>query len=1091
MSGSPKSGGGEQLADAGLKGAAAASGPKGEKSNKSPDPVPSGGQRQTLALMPTLDSGQGAVLGLFATAGPAPPGSRSSAPGSSVTGELRRGTTIGRYLITERLGAGGMGVVYAAYDPELDRKVAIKLLHAESWSSDSTLGRARLLREAQAMARLSHPNVIAVFDVGTFRDQVFVAMELIDGHTLTDWLTAAPRTRQEILRLFIQAGRGLRAAHEAGLIHRDFKPDNVLVGRDGRVRVTDFGLARNLSEVYERATGHNLRELADSFEQQPLPVQLTQPGALLGTPRYMAPEQYCGEPLSPRTDQFSFCVALFEALHGQAPFAGDSLATLCYNVLSGNFAPTPPTPRVPAWLRAVVLRGLQQDPERRYPDMDALLEALARDPERRLVRIVVTALVIVGGVILGAGSTKLAGRGSQLCQGAEQKLVGVWDAERRQATRAAVEAAAGADASELWPRIERGLDAYTGQWVAMYTEACLATHSRGEQSQQLLDLRMRCLGRRLQDVSAFTALLKTASRETAEQAVAALSDFPPLGSCADIEALSAPQPPPEEPARRAEVERLYRRLSELWAQERVGHYAQVAKDAAAVAEQAERTGYKPLEAEAWFLLSELQNNTQKGRRESDALFRAALAGIAGHNLRIAAQAFTLLAAGAAVEEDYKSALQSEQLAAAALTAAGGDEELRARLLSATGLRALQQQRLDEALRLFREALALRERLQGPVHPGLIKVLGNMAWVLQQQGQFESALALRMRALHISELQLGPWHPQLAVALSALGRVLRAQGSYKEAQDYYERALHIEERALGPAHPRVGSTLREMGSLLLEQGLYQQATPTLRRALAITKAQPRPDEEEQGRSQMLLATALRSQGLFEEALALQDAVLERRRAAPGAHPGRVSSALVSRCQTRLLQKDLEAALRDAQQAVEFAKTTPAVEPGELAEAHQMLGRVLLRQGNPTAAQPELQEALRLREKLGDSGELGSLLVLIADGLIALNQPAAALPLLERALQLRASRELATVRLRADASFAKARALLALARNLDSAARQAGSRPVCTSAQAALGAARAGYLRLGNAARAELQELEGWATRSGCQEPGQPGSAPAQR
>ena len=166
----------------------------------------------------------------------------------------------------------------------------------------------------------------------------------------------------------------------------------------------------------------------------------------------------------------------------------------------------------------------------------------------------------------------------------------------------------------------------------MYTEACTATHSRGEQSQHVLDLRMRCLGRRLQDISAFTAILRTANRETAEHAVLAISEFPPLGSCADIEALSAAQPPPEERARRAEVERLYRRLSELWAQERVGHYTQVAKEAVEVAQQAARTAYKPLEAEAWLLVGELENNTEKGRPPSDALFRAALA--AGAALRM-------------------------------------------------------------------------------------------------------------------------------------------------------------------------------------------------------------------------------------------------------------------------------------------------------------------------------------------------------------------------------------------------------------------------------------------------------------------------
>ena len=369
------------------------------------------------------------------------------------------------------------------------------------------------------------------------------------------------------------------------------------------------------------------------------------------------------------------------------------------------------------------------------------------------------------------------------------------------------------------------------------------------------------------------------------------------------------------------------------------------------------------------------------------------------------------------------------------------------------------------------ALALRERLSGPVHPGLIKVLGNIALVLQQQGQYAQALAMRMRALRISELQLGPWHPQLAVAMFALGRVLRAQGSYREAQDYYERALRIQERALGLSHSRVGSVLREMGSLYLEMGSYPQAIQHTRRALAITRAQPQIDEEEERRTMLILAAALRHQGLFQEALALQDEVVEKRRAAAPEHPGRFSSALVSRSLTRLMQKDYAGALRDAQQSVDFVHQHDGMDPTDVADAHQMLGRALLRLGKPAAALVELESAIKLREPLVDTGELGGLLLCSAEALITLNRSAEALPRLERALQLRGNRELGSDKLHANIHFMRAKALWTLERSM-------GSHAACVPALEALEKARTSYMNQGLAARAELEELRAWAAKVGC-------------
>ena len=255
----------------------------------------------------------------------------------------------------EVLGAGGMGVVYGAFDPELQRKVALKLVRAEL--TDAEL-RARLWREAQAMARIRHPNVITVFDVGTWNGQIFVAMEVIDGWTLSSWQAARSRSVDEILRVFAAGGRGLAAAHAVGLVHRDFKPDNVLIGGDGRVCVTDFGLARAVampSEIEE-----------PSSPDATVEGELTRQGAVVGTPAYMAPEQMRGTAPDGRADQFSFCVALFEALYGVRPFPGKSLGELERAIFDGDRL-RPRRKGVPASVRRALARGLSYAPTDRFP----------------------------------------------------------------------------------------------------------------------------------------------------------------------------------------------------------------------------------------------------------------------------------------------------------------------------------------------------------------------------------------------------------------------------------------------------------------------------------------------------------------------------------------------------------------------------------------------------------------------------------------------------------------------------------------------------------------------------------------------------
>jgi eukaryotic-like serine/threonine-protein kinase len=320
--------------------------------------------------------------------------------------ELPSGTRVGRYVTNELIGRGAMGTVYAAKDPHLARKVAVKLLRAEALSEAARQKmRARLLREAQAMARLSHPEVIAVYDVGAFGEQLFVAMEYVEGETLRQWRAAQHRGYREILAVYERAGSGLAAAHEAGLVHRDFKPDNVLVARDGRVRVTDFGLARRNATQADTAAERSPEDIGSSEDPQ-FALTLTRTGSLLGTPAYMAPEQLRGGVADARSDVFSFCVALYEALYGERPFGGSTILALQSAIEQGAVRPAPMMTRVPTWVRAVLLRGLRASPNERFPSMRALLDALRTvhaTARRRTWRMLAIAAGVLGAAFAVVG----------------------------------------------------------------------------------------------------------------------------------------------------------------------------------------------------------------------------------------------------------------------------------------------------------------------------------------------------------------------------------------------------------------------------------------------------------------------------------------------------------------------------------------------------------------------------------------------------------------------------------------------------------------------------------------------------------------
>ncbi|HEX4620256.1 MAG TPA: serine/threonine-protein kinase, partial [Myxococcaceae bacterium] len=547
---------------------------------------------------------------------------------------LLRGTAVGRYIILSVIGSGGVGVVYAAYDPELDRKVALKLVRGGSHTQvGGSERRARLLREAQAMARLTHPNVISVYDAGSFEGRVFIAMELVDGCTLTQWLHQARRGWREALQMLLWAGRGLAAAHAAGVIHRDFKPDNVLVRKDGRVRVMDFGLARVAGDPLERTRAVP--------EATPVDVTaaFTRSGALMGTPAYMSPEQYEGQSADARSDQFSFCVAVHEGLYGGRPFDGRSMDQIRALAMRGAVRPAPANTQVPNWLRKVVLKGLSPRPEDRYPSINALLDALGRDPLAAWRRVAVAGLAVLlvaGGVTAGRAAFSTAG----VCAGSEKRLAGVWDNHRKSEVRAAFERSGASFAAAAWPKVERAMDTYAAAWVDARTDACRATRVRGEQSERLLDVRMECLDRELAQMDQLARLFAGADGEVVAQAVSAASELPPLATCATASALDERDPPPREGPRRAKVQEAEKEIAEAGALAAAARLRPALESSKRAADAAVQSAFAPIRAEAQVELGTLLDKSGDYAAAAKALDEAVWAAEAGRHDEARVRAWT-------------------------------------------------------------------------------------------------------------------------------------------------------------------------------------------------------------------------------------------------------------------------------------------------------------------------------------------------------------------------------------------------------------------------------------------------------------------
>jgi tetratricopeptide (TPR) repeat protein len=773
---------------------------------------------------------------------------------------------IGKYIVLDTLGQGAMGLVLRAYDPTLDRAVALKLVHPARGAAREGLAKARLVAEARALARVSHPNVVSVFAVGVIDERVFVAMELVPGIDLARWLRAQPRPWKQVVDVFVAAARGLSAVHAAGIVHRDVKPANILVGDDGRVRIGDFGIAR-ADDGFSSSPAGVESEHSDALV--PVEGPLTAEGLTVGTPAYMAPEQHDGADVGPAADQYALCVALYEGLYGRRPFDVNTRRLR-------NAKRTPPSapPRdrdVPRWLFAVVVRGLQPDPRARHPDVDALADALQRDPARRRRAIAGVAIGVLA--LAGFASWTLTRPGP--CDDVGTRLVGAWDAPTQERVMAAFSASSRPYAEAMADRVGRRLDSYAEAWTATAHEACLATRVRGEQSDAMLDRRMACLDGRRHQLAAVTQLMIGGGDDVVDRAMDLVATVEPVSGCDDLAALAAGLTPNDDLARRSAVDAAREQLARADAALSAGRIAEALALSGEVGTIADDIGYEPLQAEVLLVRGsahDLAGSMPEARRDLErGLWLAVGSGHERIAARIAAKLVWHLGER---EQDLAGAERLAELGRVLVRRAGDDPTAAAALHDATGAALSNEARWDEAIAEHEAAIRVAEssgnELQaikarynigttlfargdlskahdvfaqvvdafgeevGRDHPDTLNARASLAATLPgdaegiaQAEAVEREIVARYREIY------GPDSIKLAGALTNLAATVGRQGRQQDALALYREALPIYERAGHNA--RLALVLQNMGSMYLDLRIYDAAEQALGRSVATREA----------------------------------------------------------------------------------------------------------------------------------------------------------------------------------------------------------------------------------------------------------------
>ncbi|HTR51299.1 MAG TPA: protein kinase [Kofleriaceae bacterium] len=673
------------------------------------------------------------------------------------TREWRAGAHVGRYTVGARIGRGGMGAVWRAEDRELGRAVALKRVHGGGDGEH----RARLVREARAAAQLQHPNVVAVYEVGEADGEPFLAMELVDGETLASWLRA-PRSVRDIAGVLAQAGRGLAAAHAIGLVHRDLKPDNVLVDRTGRARVADFGLAR-------AGDGHGSVARATGGLGK-----LTETGAISGTPAYMAPELVEGAPPDARSDQYAFAVTAFEALYGCHPFVGDSVEARWLEMAAGRIRDVRGKRRVPARLDRAVRRALAIDPEARWPSVAAFVAELERRPRR------VWPWLAALGVLAAANAGAYAwtrGHGDD-CERGASLVDDVWNATTRIGHARAFATAAPGRATEI-ATTDRLVDDWADAWRLGRRAACRAQPAERT-------ARVACLDRALGDLRAQLATWEDPNREVVDRAIGAIAGLPRPGDC------TSQSPPPS-----AVPKQLEDQVARIAAMSRTGREREAQPELAAMLAAAQATGDHETVARAFATAARVERalDDHEHAREHDA--RAAREAASAGDDTLTVDALLDEAANASDGAHPSDSLGLCDAADALIARGHVDREDRAATARADALAELG--RAPEAIAAYSRAIAIlepraiRDR-SARLH--LADALGALGTAYGLQERFEDARAALARSLAMEEPELGPDHPDIGRTLADLGRNELALEHGDDGTAHLLRARQIFAHAYG-------------------------------------------------------------------------------------------------------------------------------------------------------------------------------------------------------------------------------------------------------------------------------------------------------
>jgi len=902
----------------------------------------------------------------------------------------------GRYTLGQRLGSGAFGDVYDAFDAKLERHVALKVLKPAT----STSQRARLVREAQAMAAVEHPALVKIFEVGHKHDRDFIAMELVRGTTLLGWIAVNPpgtRSRfDKALRLLRAAGAGLAAAHRSDLVHRDFKPANVLVGTDDTAKVGDFGLAR----TSRQETPESPRQPGASDDA--LGPTLTRSGAVLGTPLYMSPEQHDGERADARSDQFSFAVTAWEVVYGETPFSGRT-AQLLRMSIGADKPVAPDVVGVPDTVGPVLVRALSLDPADRFPSMDALLDALEIRPRRARWLVVGSGVAVVCAAGLVAADLGSGPECGAVELGADYDRV--WNPERQAVVSAGVTATGLPEPEALVARVDAALREYRRRWTRQRVAACEATWHRETASEATLDRATRCLRDALATTNALVARMESPTRESASRLLTALDRLPDPRECA------RPESTPEIESEAAQA--LRAELAAGNASSLAGDYAAASEEADAVLVQARAQSLADIQGRAAFLAGTASNELSRGR--GDELLRESyLVAIDLDQPVLAARRAGSLASSSAFQGGLEEADRWLRRSEVALARAPDAGPVEAAVLERTRCRVLAQQgKADPALAACREAVAKLEVADDPGR--LWSAQLTLCNRLVSAGRTEEGAALLLQLLAQAEARVGPTHPRVGGTLMNLGNCAKRAGDLAAGIEYYRRAKSVFSASYGPEHSWVASALLNVASLEVTRPDFAAAEAALTEALAISE--PHHDART-ARILHNLGDLRRRQGRFDEALTLLTRVSDLEvELLPRDHP-QTATTHHSRAMLHLELRQFDQARTQALRAVEIRRDHPRAP--QTAKHLAILARIEQRAGRPAEGVAFARRAESIFKDITTRpGARISNLARLAELLLVSDQVPEAVTVVEKALGLHTQESSMSAPDLADLRFAAAR------------------------------------------------------------------------